>query len=506
MIALADGIQPQLLSIKDILAAYLEHRKVVVKRRTQFELKRAEERAHILLGLHKALGAIDKVIATIKRSNDKEEAHKNLVKNFELTDIQATAILEMKLSTLAALERQKIEDELKEKQKLVEELGLVLHSPAKILKVVKDEIKEIKDKYGDERRTKVVLTPIKAFKEEDLIPNEDAIVTFSAGGYIKRLPPGTFRSQKRGGKGLIGSEVADDDFLAHFFSAKTHDNVLFFTDRGKVFQTKVYEIPQGSRTAKGRAIHNFLELPADENISALVNYSEKDVKAKNEKNFLITVTKNGLIKKTALEDFENIRRTGIIAISLKKGDLLKWVKLSSGKDEVIVTTRRGQSIRFKEAQARPMGRSAAGVRAIRLKKGDEVAGFDIIQQDADKRGLERETRINADKISDNRRAIGVGQRLLVVMENGFGKQTPLKEYKTQNRGGSGIRTAKSTAKTGLLVSSHIVGAEGELFALSAKGQIIRTKLGSVRQTGRDAQGVRIMNLKTGDRLAGTVVI
>ncbi|MEK9180295.1 MAG: DNA gyrase subunit A [Patescibacteria group bacterium] len=491
VIALEDGIQPQLLSIKDILAAHIEHRKIVVKRRTAFDLKRAEERAHILEGLHKALGEIDKVIATIKRSEDKDDAHKNLVKNFKLTDIQATAILEMKLSTLAALERQKIEVELKEKKVLIEELGSILKSPAKILKIFKDETKEIKDKYGDARRTKVVPTPLKAFKEEDLVPNEDVIVTFSAGGYVKRLPPGTFRAQKRGGKGLIGSEVGEDDLLLHFFNAETHDNILFFTDKGRVFQTKVYEIPQASRQSKGKAIHNFLELPTDENISALVNYSEKDVKAKNENNFLVMVTKGGQIKKTPLKDFENIRRNGIIAISLKKGDVLRWVKLSSGKDEIILATKLGQSIRFKESQARPMGRGASGVRAIRLsarggsasggkKENDEVAGFDIIQ--------------------------GEEKGFLVVMANGFGKQTPLKEYRLQGRGGSGIRTAKTTPKTGQIVSAHVVRNEEEIFALSAKGQMIRTKLATVRTTGRDAQGVRIMNVKAGDKLAGTVII
>ncbi len=482
VIALVDGIQPQLLSLKDILVAYLDHRKNVVRRRTQFDLKKAEERAHILLGLHKALGVIDKVIAMIKRSKDKDEAHKNLVKNFKLSDIQATAILEMKLQTLAALEQRKIEDELKEKQKLIEELGLILKSPAKILKIIKEEVAEIKAKYGDERRTKIVPTPLKAFREEDLIANEGAIVTFSAGGYIKRLPPETFRSQKRGGKGLIGSDVAEGDFLSHFFAAQTHDNVLFFTDKGRVFQTKVYEIPQASRTSKGRAIHNFLELPTDENISAIVSYGKNktgSTATKTPQN-LIMVTKNGLIKKTTLVNFENIRRTGIIAISLKKGDQLKWVRLSGGKDQVIITTRLGQSIRFKEEQARPMGRGASGVRAIRLKKGDEVAAFDIIAD------------ANAE--------------LMVVMENGFAKRTPLKEYKVQNRGGSGIITAKITPKTGPLASAHIIAGEEELFAISKKGQIIRTKLASVRVTGRSAQGVKIMNLKSGDALAGTVVV
>ncbi len=451
-----------------------------MKRRTQFDLRKAEERAHILEGLSKALDAIDRVIATIKKSKDKEDAHTNLLKGFKFTDIQATAILEMRLQTLAALEHEKIDAELKEKRTLIEELSLILKSPAKILKIIKDEIKELREKYGDERKTQVVARAVEAMSDEDLIPDEGAIVTVSGGGYIKRLPPDTFKVQKRGGKGLIGSEVADEDFLSHFFSADTHDNVLFFTDRGRVFQTKVYEIPQATRTSKGKAIQNFLELPADENVSAIVNYSTKNPKHA-EKKFLMMVTKHGVVKKTMLADFENIRRTGIIAISLKKGDQLKWAKLTGGSDEVLLATRQGQSIRFDEKQIRPMGRTAAGVRAIKLKKqNDEVAGFDIIR--------------------------GGEALLLVVMENGFAKQTPIKEYKSQRRGGSGIKTADVTPKTGAVTSAHVITGEKEIFALSAKGQMIRTELGTVRQTGRSAQGVRIMNLKPGDRVAGTVVI
>ncbi|MBI4087693.1 MAG: DNA gyrase subunit A [Candidatus Liptonbacteria bacterium] len=493
VIALVEGgIQPRLLSLKDILVEYLAYRKEVVKRRTQFDLRKAEERAHILEGLSKALDQIDRVIAAIKKSKDKDDAHANLVRIFKLSDAQATAILEMRLQTLAALEREKIEAELKEKLALIKELGLILKSPVKILKIIKDEISELKAKYGDERRTKVVPTPLKAFQEEDLIPEEEAMVTFSAGGYIKRLPPDTFKTQRRGGKGLIGSDVAEEDFLLHFFGARTHDNLLFFTDKGRVFQTKVYEIPQASRTSKGKAIHNFLELPADENVNALVSYAAKGKGQSAKGNYLVMVTKKGLIKKTSLEDFENIRRTGIIAISLKKGDALRWVKLSSGNDQVMLTTKLGQSIRFKEAQIRAMGRTAAGVRAVRLKKDDEVAGFDIIKS--------KEQGAGGKEIATG------SSRLLVVMSNGFAKQTALKEYKVQSRGGSGIRTANITPKTGPLVSAHIVGDEKEIFALSQKGQMIRTSIESVRATGRSAQGVKIMNLKAGDRLAGTVII
>lgn len=485
MIALVDGIQPRLLSLKEILEVFLDYRKRVVKRRTEFDLKKAEERAHILSGLAKALDVIDKVIATIKKSKNRDHAKENLMKNFKFTEIQAVAILEMRLQTLAALEREKIEAELKEKLDLIKELNLILKSPTKLLKIIKDEIVELKEKYGDERRTKVVSTGLVAFKEEDLVPKEEVVISLSAGGYIKRLSPSVFKTQHRGGKGLIGSEVAEEDFLVHFLSADTHDNLLFFTDRGRVFQTKAYEIPVASRTSKGRAIHNFLEFGAGENVSAIISYGDESLKEKGG-GYLVMVTREGLIKKTPLSDFENIRRSGIIAIALKKGDSLKWVRLSTGKDQVFLATASAQSIRFKESQIRAMGRTAAGVRAVRLKKGDQVAGFDII----------KEGEVGASK----------NYKVLVVMVNGFAKQTALKEYKVQSRGGSGIKTANITAKTGQLVAGKIVNEEKEILALSAKGQLIRTELSSVRSTGRSAQGVRIMNLKSGDKLAGVVIM
>ncbi len=484
MVALVNGgLEPRLLGLKEILQAYVEYRKIVVRRRTEFDLKRAEERAHILEGLSIALSAIDKVIATIKKSKNRDDAHQNLKKGFKLSDAQATAILEMRLQTLAALERIKIEEELKEKRALIKELQLILKSPARMVTIIKDELREVAEKYGGERRTQVVSTGIGEFKEEDLIPEEEAILTLSSGGYVKRLPPSTFHAQRRGGKGLIGSDVSEEDFLTHFLAGKTHDNILFFTNRGRVFQTKLYEIPPGSRTSKGRAIHNFLEMPTDEQVSAIISYGNDK---KSQGGALIMATSQGVIKRTLLEDFKNIRRNGIIAIALKKGDSLKDVRLSSGKSQVVITTAQGQSIRFRESQLRTMGRNAAGVRGIRLRKGDAVAGFDIIQEDEKEKSKEG--------------------RLLVVMANGFGKQTPLKEYKLQNRGGSGIKTANITAKTGSLMCARIVTDETELLALSAKGQVIRTELKSVRLTGRSAQGVRIMNLRPGDRLAGMVVI
>ncbi|MGC8775730.1 MAG: DNA gyrase subunit A [Minisyncoccia bacterium] len=477
MIALDAGIEPQLFSLKDVLLAYINHRKEVVRRRTEFDLKKAKERVHILEGLHKALAVIDKIIATIKKSRDRADAHQNLVKNFKLTAIQADAILEMKLQTLAALERQKIEDELKEKRELIKELELILKNPKKILEIIKKELIELKEKYGDERKTQVVAHPVGEFNEEDLIPDEQTVIALSYGGYIKRILPTIFRGQKRGGKGVMASDVSDEDFLTHFITANTHNNILFFTDKGRVFQTKVYEIPEASRISKGKAIQNFLELGQNEKVSALVTYG-KDLDLNS--SYLIMVTKQGLIKKTALSNFSNIRRTGIAAISLKNGDELKWVGLSSGKDELILVTEQGQSIRFRETQIRPMSRQASGIKAINLRKNDFVVGFDIIKEkDA---------------------------KLLVVLSNGFAKQTPLKEYKLQNRGGSGIKTAKITSKTGNLVAAHIITNQEEILAISQKGQIIKTSLKDVRLAQRQTQGVRIMRLKPGDKLAGIVVI
>ncbi|MDO8584527.1 MAG: DNA gyrase subunit A [bacterium] len=476
LLALADGLQPRVMSIKDVIAAYIAHRKNMVRRRAEFDLRKAEERAHILTGLVKALDDIDAVINTIKKSEDRNAAHANLMKKFKFSEIQANAILEMRLQTLAALEREKLDAELKEKKALIAELQLLLKSAAKILGVIKKELTELREKYGDERRTKVVVGGLKEFRQEDLVPQEDVVITLSHGGYIKRVLPEAFKSQHRGGKGLIGSDVAEEDFLQHFISANTHDNMLFFTDRGRVFQTKAYEIPEGSRTSKGKSVHNFLEISPEEKISAVISYTNDD------KGYLVMATKNGMVKKTALTDFGNVRRTGIIAIRLKKGDELNWVMLSSGGDELLITTANGQGIRFKESQTRPMSRTASGVRGIRLKGSDHVSGLEIVK---------KETK---------------DARLLTVMANGYGKQTEVKEYKTQNRGGSGVRAAKITAKTGPLISAHLVSDETELLVLSAKGQIIRTSLESVRQAGRATQGVRIMSLNAGDHLIGVICL
>ena len=483
MVALTkNGLQPEVMSLKDILAAFLEHRKEVVRRRAEFDLKKAKEREHILIGLVKALAVIDKIIATIKKSANREEAQKNLIKNFKLTELQANAILEMKLSQLAALERQKLEDELREKKKLISDLQSLLASTVKILGVIKHEMEEMKNKFGDERKTKVIAGGLKEFSEEDLVPQEETIITLSHGGYIKRVPPGSFKTQNRGGKGLIGSDVNDEDFLMQIMYANTHDNILFFTDRGRVFQTKVYDIPAATRTSKGKPVHNFLDVPLEEKVNAIVTYPNAPKEQKEQdKKFLVLATKNGMIKKTPLTDFGNVRRSGIIAMGLRKNDSLKWAKFSSGQDEVVLTTSNGQAIRFRESNVRSMGRTATGVRGIRLKGSDYASSMNVVEKD---------------KAKD--------LRLLVVMANGFGKQTPLSQYKIQGRGGSGVKTANITTKTGILMDARLVSIEKELIALSAKGQIIRTEITSVRTASRATQGVRIMNVASGDKLIGII--
>ncbi len=477
MVALSEGLQPQTMSIRDVLLGFIEHRKQVVIRRTTFELKRAEERAHILEGLAKALSQIDKVIAAIKKSADRTEAHKNLMKQFALSDKQSTAILEMRLQTLAALERRKIEDELKEKLQLIKDLRILLKSPEKILEVIKKELKEIDKKFGDERRTAVKAGELKELAVEDMIPQEEVVITMSGDGYIKRLPPDSFKRQRRGGKGVKGGITNETDVLAYFVSARTHDNILFFTDKGRVFQTKVYEIPAASRVSKGQMIHNFLGVPANEKVSAIVAYSSKE----KDKNYLVMTTSSGIIKKTTLDKLTNVRRSGILAVSLAKGDELKWAKLAAPKDEIVMTTALGRAIRFKGLDVRAMGRTAAGVKGITLKRGDRVNSFDLVTPTKD-------------------------ARFLVVMSNGFAKQTPLKEYKLQRRGGQGILTAKVTAKTGQVVSAHVIIEQTELLALSAKGLVLRTSLKSIRAAGRATQGVRIMKLGSGDKIIGTVCL
>lgn len=488
MLAIVEGIQPRVLNLTELLNYYLLHRKEVVYRRTKYDLEKAKERAHILEGLDKCLANIDAVIRTIKQSDSREEAQKNLIKRFKLTQIQANAVLETKLSALAKLERKKIEDELKEIKIKIKELTVILKSPQKIKEVVKRELKEIKENFGDERKTKVHLQKVGEIAEEDLIPQEETIITLTQGGYIKRLNPAAYKIQKRGGKGILGMKTVGEDIVEHFLTANTHDSLLLFTDSGKVFRTPVYEIPEGTRVAKGRGLLNFLEISSEEKVLSLMPLSKKD---QDFAKYLVIVTKDGIIKKTALEEFENVKKSGLIAINLKKGDALRRVRKTTGQDEIILVTKKGQSIRFKEKEIRPMSRTASGVKGIRLKKGDEVIGMDVIQQET--RNKKQETRKQK-------------QYLLVVTRNGYGKKTDLKEYRLQGRGGSGIKTAQVTLKTGNLVASKVLTNEEDLIVISQKGQVIRAAISSIPKLSRVTQGVRIMRLGEGDQVASATCI
>ncbi len=471
-LCLIDGIQPRVLTLKDLLAEYLKHRKEVVRRRTQYELDRAKDRLHILEGLRIALLKIDEIISTIKKSKDKDEAKTNLMGKFKLSEIQSQAILDMRLQQLANLERLKVEQEWEEKKKLIDELEAILASAKRILGIIKKEVDEIKEKFGDERRTKIVAGPVGEFSMEDLVPQEDTLVMLTQDGYIKRLPPDTFRTQGRGGKGVIGLETKEEDAVRTMFTTNTHAQILFFTSRGRVFRLQAYEIPQASRTSKGQAIVNFLQLAPGEKVS--LTLGDEDLEGAK---YLIMVTSQGTIKKTALEDFENVRRSGLIAINLHDGDELVYVKPSAGGDDISLVTYEGQSIRFSEDDVRAMGRTAAGVRGIKLKKkNDRVVGMDVINPKlADKGQLE----------------------LFVITENGMGKRTNLTEYKTQGRGGSGIRTAKVGAKTGGVVAGFISSKDDErdLVMISKHGIVVRTPFKSVPSLGRDTQGVRLMRFK-----------
>ncbi len=486
LLALVDGIEPKLLSLKAALEYFLKHREEVVTRRTKFELLKAGERAHILEGLKQALDRIDEIIKTIKKSQDREDALKNLVAKFKLTEIQANAILDMKLATLANLERKKIEDELLEKKKLIKELTLILKNREKVMDIVYKELQIMKEKYSDERRTKVIATALGEFKEEDLVPLEEAIVVLTESGYVKRMNPTLVRAQHRGGKGMTGMGTREEDAVTHFVSTGTHDNALFFTNTGRVFQTKVWEIPEASRQSRGKAIVNFLALSADEKVQAILTYNEKQLSVNGGEKYFIMATKNGLVKKTPIEDFGSVRHSGLIAIKLKGGDSLKWVRASTGDDQVIFVTSLGQAIRFGEKDARPLGRATAGMHGIRLHAGDEVVSMDVISAAAAK---------------------DQNTKFLVIMENGFGKKTFIKFYKKQKRAGSGVKTAKVTPKTGKIVSAFVLTPDvKEMIAISKKGVVIRTDIESISTVSRVTQGVRIMRVEPGDKVVSATLL
>ncbi|MBZ9578308.1 DNA gyrase subunit A [Patescibacteria group bacterium] len=486
MLALVDGIQPRVLSLADLLNYYLSHRKKVIFRRTKYDLERAKERAHILKGLNKCLGKIDQVIKTIKASKDRKEAEKNLIKRFKVTKIQASAILETKLSALAKLERKRIEEELKENLTKIKEFKKILKSPKKIKEIIERELKGLKEKFAGKRKTKVISKKIEEIALEDLIPQEETIITLTQGGYIKRINPKSYKIQKRGGKGILGMKTLQEDIVEHFLLAKTHDSLLFFTDSGKVFKILVYEIPEATRVARGRGLLNFLEISSREKVLTLLPLSKKDLELGIK--YLVMITRNGIIKKTEISEFENVRRSGLIAISLKKGDLLKKVQKSTGDDGVILVTKKGQSIRFKEKEIRGMGRPASGVKGIKLGKEDRVVGMDIIRS----------------KVKGQRSK--VKEHLLVVTGNGYGKRTDLREYRLQGRGGFGIKTAKITSKTGDLVFSKLLTTEEDLIVISQRGKVIRIKIALIPKFSRITQGVKIMKLEEGDWVASATCI
>lgn len=476
MLALIDGIQPRILGLADILAEYIKHRQSVVRRRTEYELRKAKERAHILEGLKVALDHIDEVIKTIRASQTPEEAQVNLVKKFKLTQIQAQAILAMQLRRLTGLQRKEIEDELAGLLQLIEKLEAILADEQKVLKIIKDELAEMKKQFGDERRTKVVSQELGKLSDEDLVPDEQVVVTLTSANYIKRTPIADYKRQGRGGKGRRGMTTREEDVIEHVVNASTHDYLLFFTNKGRVFRIKTYEVPAVGLNAKGVAIVNLLQLQPEENVSSVINVSKKGA----ESGHLLMCTINGVVKKTPFEQYQNVRTTGLIAIKLDEGDELKWIRMTTGNDEVIISTSQGQAIRFDEKDARPMGRASRGVRGIRLRTGDQVIGMDIVEKDTS---------------------------LFVISEFGYGKRTKVEQFTAHKRGGVGIRSAVVNKKTGPLIGvKALVGLDQEIIIISALGQTIRLGLKDIPSLGRATQGVRIMRLNDGDRVVSLALV
>ncbi|MBI5144509.1 MAG: DNA gyrase subunit A, partial [Candidatus Omnitrophica bacterium] len=472
MLALVEG-RPRVLNLKEMLAEFIKHRKEIVTRRTRFDLEKAQDRAHILEGLKIALKFLDRVIKTIRESSDPLGAKEQLIKKFELSDKQAQAILEMQLQRLTHLERDKIDKEYLELIKKIELLKSILASEKKVLEIIKDEMKELAEKFGDERRTEVA-PEAEELEIEDLIAEEDVVITISHAGYIKRLPVSGYRKQRRGGKGVTGADMKEEDFIEHLFIASTHDYILFFTDKGVVHWLKVHEIPEGSRVSKGKAIINLLSLTTGEKISAFV-----PVREFKEGKFLMMCTKNGLVKKTDLAAYSHPRKGGIIGIGLEKDDELIEVELIDGNEEILLATREGKAIRFKEAEIRDMGRAAKGVRGVRLSKRDSCIAMEVVRPD---------------------------QTVLAVTQEGFGKRTSFKEYRLQSRGGKGIINIKVTKKNGEVVGMKTVSDKDEIMLITERGMIVRSPIKDIRATGRSTQGVRLMRLESGDKVASVAKI
>ena len=475
MLALVDGIQPRILGLQDIIKEHIHHRQVVVRRRTEFELRKAKERAHILEGLKIALDNIDEVISTIRASETTDEAQQALMKKFKLTDIQARAILAMQLRTLAGLERQKIEDELKELLAIISNLESILADEKKILDIVKNELIELKKLYGDDRKTKIIPGELGRMTDEDLIAEEQVVVTLTSANYIKRSPIADYKKQGRGGKGRRGMATREEDVIEHVVNASTHDYLLFFTNKGRVFRLKTYEVPAASLSAKGVAIVNLLQLQPEETVSAVININKTDI-GKN----MIMCTVRGVVKKTPFEQYQNVRTSGLIAINLDDGDELKWIRQTDGNNEVVISTSQGQAIRFHEKDARPMGRVSRGVRGIRLRSNDRVIGMDIVEEGSD---------------------------IFVISKYGYGKRTKVSQFTPHARGGVGIRSAVVNSKTGELVGvKTLKSTEQEVIIISQQGQTIRLGLENIPELGRATQGVRIMRLNEGDEVVSLALV
>ena len=477
MLALIDGIQPRILGLQEILSEFIKHRQVVVRRRTEFELKKAKERAHILEGYKIALDHIDEVIKTIRASRTSEDAERSLIEKFNLSVIQAKAILAMQLRRLTGLEREAIENELRELFELIAKLELILSDEKEILRIIKEELIEMKEKFGDDRRSQMINHELGKFSDEELIPEEDSVILLTAENYIKRTLVSEYHRQNRGGKGKRGMTIKAEDVIDQLVPASTHDYLLFFTNKGRIFRLKAYEVPAASLATRGVAAVNLLQLQPEEKITSIIRL-EKDA---NDDGYLFMATTKGTVKKTPLKDYSNIRTNGLIAIKLDDGDELRWIQKTNGDADVIISTSAGQAIRFNEKDARPMGRSARGVRGVRLRPNDQVVGMDIVTDD--------------------------GRKLLVISENGYGKATKVSNFPSHKRGGVGIKAAIVTAKTGPIIAVHTLEPDAsEVLLISNEGQAIRVGLKDIPTLGRTTQGVRIMRMREGDKVASLGLI
>ncbi|WP_339229853.1 DNA gyrase subunit A [Aeribacillus sp. FSL K6-2833] len=473
MLALVDG-EPKVLNLKQILEHYLDHQKVVIRRRTAFELRKAEARAHILEGLRIALDHIDEVINLIRSSKTTDIAREGLMEKFSLTEKQAQAILDMRLQRLTGLEREKIEEEYNELVKLIEELKGILASEEKVLDIIREELEEIKERFNDERRTEIIATGLEAFEDEDLIPKENIVITLTHKGYIKRLPVSTYRSQKRGGRGIQGMGTNADDFVEHLLTTCTHDTILFFTNKGKVYRAKGYEIPEFGRTAKGLPIINLLEIDQDEWINAII-----PVSGFVDDWFLFFATKEGICKRSPLSQFSHIRNSGLIALHLREGDELISVHLTDGTKDIVIGTKNGMLIRFHEQDVRSMGRTATGVKGITLEKNDEVVGMEVLDPGVD---------------------------VLVVTENGYGKRTHESEYRIQTRGGKGLKTCNITPKNGSVVSVKAVRGDEDLMIITGNGVLIRMDVNDISSMGRNTVGVKLIKLDENEHVSTVALV